>query len=226
MMDEDSRALFKSLPKEVAIYRGYQTRNRQGFAWSLSPAKALWFARRFSPPRYNVVRGVIPRSDIVAVLAGRGEYEVVAYPSYVKKQQIVQPLARPEHLQRLLRETTAAFVLPMRHSHHGPEHWERVERNAIALCAANEKADLEICRLFAICHDCKRENEDKDPEHGHRAADWIKDHLNLVPVRGDRLEKLLEACRYHNDGQVSKDPTIGTCWDADRLDLPHEIENE
>jgi uncharacterized protein len=31
---------------------------------------------------------------------------------------------------------------------------------------------------------------------------------------------LCEACTYHADGQVSDDPTIGVCWDADRLDLP------
>jgi len=27
------------------------------------------------------------------------------------------------------------------------------------------------------------------------------------------------AIRHHVDGDVSDDPTIGTCWDADRLDL-------
>jgi uncharacterized protein len=30
---------------------------------------------------------------------------------------------------------------------------------------------------------------------------------------------LFEACRYHADGYISDEPTIGTCWDADRLDL-------
>jgi uncharacterized protein len=33
------------------------------------------------------------------------------------------------------------------------------------------------------------------------------------------LETLLDACRYHNDGLTSTDLTIGTCWDADRMDL-------
>ena len=35
----------------------------------------------------------------------------------------------------------------------------------------------------------------------------------------DRLEKLIYACSYHANGQTSDDATIGTCWDADRLDL-------
>ena len=27
------------------------------------------------------------------------------------------------------------------------------------------------------------------------------------------------ACTWHTHGQLSSDPTIATCWDADRLDL-------
>jgi uncharacterized protein len=30
----------------------------------------------------------------------------------------------------------------------------------------------------------------------------------------------VEALTYHADGLVSEHPTIGCCWDADRLDLP------
>lgn len=220
MMSEKDRELFKTLPDEVVVYRGYQTRNRQGHAWSLSPAKALWFARRFSPVRYNVVRGVVRKEDIVAVLLRRGEYEVVAFPENVKKQQIIKPLERPEQLASLLSMTRQEFVLPIRNSYHGPEHWDRVERNSLVLCKANPEADEEVCRLFAICHDCKRENEDEDPEHGHRAAQWITEHLDQISVRGERLDRLLYACRHHNDGTTCDDPTIGTCWDADRLDLP------
>ena len=77
-------------------------------------------------------------------------------------------------------------------------------------------------RHFAVHHDCKRENEIEDPEHGRRAADYAR-----RPFRGWRdspftkkeRDLLLEACRYHNDSQISTDQTIGTCWDADQLDL-------
>jgi uncharacterized protein len=219
MMNKDEKAFFKNLPNEVVVYRGYQTRNRQGYAWSLSPAKARWFARRFNHPKWNVVRGVIKKEDITAVFLRRGEYEVVTFPRSVKKQVIVTSLQRPDWLENILNETKKQFVLPLRTTHHGPEHWERVESNTITICRINN-ADEEVCRLFAVCHDCKRENENEDPGHGHRAADWIKKNMNLIPLDGDRLEKLLYACRFHNDGKVSEDPTIGTCWDADRLDLP------
>jgi uncharacterized protein len=33
------------------------------------------------------------------------------------------------------------------------------------------------------------------------------------------MELLVTACSRHTCGSVSADPTIGTCWDADRLDL-------
>lgn len=35
----------------------------------------------------------------------------------------------------------------------------------------------------------------------------------------ERFALLEEAIALHADGEVTEDPTIGTCWDADRLDL-------
>ena len=41
------------------------------------------------------------------------------------------------------------------------------------------------------------------------------------PVLDDRaFSDLVEALRLHSDGLTTDDPTIGTCWDADRLHLP------
>ncbi|HEX2864161.1 MAG TPA: hypothetical protein VHN99_06310, partial [Deinococcales bacterium] len=34
-----------------------------------------------------------------------------------------------------------------------------------------------------------------------------------------QLARLLEAVDGHTRGRLSADPTVGTCWDADRLDL-------
>ena len=33
------------------------------------------------------------------------------------------------------------------------------------------------------------------------------------------MEKLVFACQTHTDGETSNDPTVGVCFDADRLDL-------
>jgi uncharacterized protein len=42
---------------------------------------------------------------------------------------------------------------------------------------------------------------------------------DLLGLDRDRLALLEHAIRHHTAGLTSADPTIGTCWDADRLDL-------
>jgi uncharacterized protein len=42
----------------------------------------------------------------------------------------------------------------------------------------------------------------------------------LLPLEPAQLERLAAACDGHTDGFISDDPTVGACWDADRLDLP------
>ena len=103
---------------------------------------------------------------------------------------------------------------------HGPNHWRNVELNGLQLCRLNG-ADETVVRLFAVFHDVERENEGHDPNHGRRAADLLLQlHGELFELDDSRLEFLSDAVRYHNDGLVSDSLTIGTCWDADRMDLP------
>jgi hypothetical protein len=42
----------------------------------------------------------------------------------------------------------------------------------------------------------------------------------LLRLDDDQFGLLSEACVGHTDGLTTFDPTIGCCWDADRLDLP------
>lgn len=60
-----------------------------------------------------------------------------------------------------------------------------------------------------------------DPEHGRRAAREAPTMLQRAKIKltMTQLGKLQAAIAGHADGRVSDDPTIGTCWDADRLDL-------
>ena len=82
-------------------------------------------------------------------------------------------------------------------------------------------ADVIVVRLFAVFHDAERTNEGYDPEHGQRGADLAaRLHGDLFKLTDGQLALLLDACRHHNDGLVSCEITVGTCWDADRLDLP------
>ncbi|MFG0335680.1 MAG: hypothetical protein ACF8TS_20160 [Maioricimonas sp. JB049] len=103
---------------------------------------------------------------------------------------------------------------------HGPVHWKRVEQNGIALAAATPGADLLVVRMFAVFHDCERRDDGHDPEHGPRAAELIRRKQGQwFQLPEDSLDLLCEACRHHTHGGRTAEPTIGCCWDADRLDL-------
>src|SRR5690606_11492245 len=74
---------------------------------------------------------------------------------------------------------------------------------------------------FGILHDVERQNESFDPQHVPRAAalvEWLNG--DLFSIHEEQLELLSYACRRHADGLTSDDPTVGCCWDSDRLDLP------
>jgi uncharacterized protein len=105
------------------------------------------------------------------------------------------------------------------HSIHGPVHWQRVESFGLKI-AERSGADIAVVRLFALLHDSCRRNDGDDLEHGPRAAAMLH---RIVPsvfaLDRDRLELLEHAVRHHTSGLISDDPTIGACWDADRLDI-------
>ena len=104
-------------------------------------------------------------------------------------------------------------------SDHGPDHWRRVEANGLFLSNATG-ADITVVRLFALFHDSRRETEFTDPNHGRRGAIYAGElrniHFQITDVQFDLLET---ACIWHTETTHHQDPTIGTCWDADRLDL-------
>ncbi len=76
-----------------------------------------------------------------------------------------------------------------------------------------------------------RQNDGLDVGHGKRGAELARTlheegfsplfDINGKPLRLSeaQLEKLCEACSEHTSGKVTSDPTIGACWDADRLNL-------
>jgi uncharacterized protein len=105
------------------------------------------------------------------------------------------------------------------HSFHGPDHWRRVERNGLLL-ATRTGADIDVVRLFAIFHDSQREDDGRDYGHGARGAAYAATlRGSAYHLSDDRFELLRYACVWHTDGKHHDDPTIATCWDADRLDL-------
>jgi len=105
------------------------------------------------------------------------------------------------------------------HSVHGPDHWRRVERNALLL-ATRTGADVTVVRLFALFHDSKRENEGGDIEHGGRGAAFAASlRGSMFHLPDAQFDLLHYACAWHTSKRHHPDPTVATCWDADRLDL-------
>jgi len=105
------------------------------------------------------------------------------------------------------------------YSIHGPDHWRRVERNGLLL-ATRSGANIIVVRLFALFHDCRRMNDGWDPGHGARGAEHAASLRGVeYDLPDEDFERLHYACTWHTEGRRHDDPTIGTCWDADRLDL-------
>ena len=102
---------------------------------------------------------------------------------------------------------------------HGTRHWARVRKHALTVGLATD-SDLLVVELFAFLHDSQRKNEYADEGHGTRAAEYARSlktvYFDLTPIQ---LDKLCIAMSGHSDGQLHTDPSIQTCWDADRLDL-------
>jgi uncharacterized protein len=220
LMDEKDRQLFESLPDEFLIYRGHMAENQMGLSWTLSFHDALWFANRWAPSiRGEVSMATVSKKDVLAVF--RQEEEVVVDPSLLTNVRSVTKLTPSLLVDRVRPYAKRAFILG-EHSIHGRWHWEKVERNAVWLSDHTPGSDQLVARLFAALHDCKRQNENRDPEHGDRSAAFAQ-HLYdkgvLKELKPKQLELLKEACRLHEKGMTSTDPTLGVCWDSDRLDL-------
>lgn len=125
----------------------------------------------------------------------------------------------PLDFDSLWQRVVAQFSLP-ESLVHGPDHWRRVDRNARLLARSNG-GDLTVVRLFALFHDSRREDDGADPAHGARGAALAEEmhSAGLFVVTDPQLQLLQFACIWHTEGDDHPDPTIGACWDADRLDL-------
>ena len=133
---------------------------------------------------------------------------------------MVHPRGTLEGMDDLLRTILEGYRLP-NEGHHGPRHWIRVSRVGLKLAKGTAGADPEVVHMFALFHDSRRENEDWDPDHGLRGAELARSmrDTHLIHLNDAQFDLLLHACIHHTDGDTSADPTIGCCWDADRLDL-------
>ncbi len=118
----------------------------------------------------------------------------------------------------LVYEISAGFKLDL-NGIHGLPHWSRVLVNGLHL-AGQTGANRAVIVAFSLLHDCQRENDGHDPEHGVRGAELGKSMRSQLPSLSDiEFNLFYEAAVYHSDGHLDGDVTVQTCWDADRLDL-------
>lgn len=119
---------------------------------------------------------------------------------------------------KLIKTILSGYELPW-DGIHGITHWARVMENGLLLAEQNG-ADSEIVVLFAVFHDCKRQNESRDNGHGKRGGDFAYTlRKNFLILNDNRFDLLYYACASHTVGKTEGDITVRTCWDSDRLDL-------
>ena len=103
---------------------------------------------------------------------------------------------------------------------HGESHWQRVAAAGLALLPEMPDADPTLVFLFALFHDSMRLNDDHDPLHGSRGAALARDlRGEAFDLEEAEMGLLGFACEEHTNGGIDLDPTVGVCWDADRLNL-------
>jgi uncharacterized protein len=105
---------------------------------------------------------------------------------------------------------------------HGEVHWFGVAKTGLQLLRSGTGADPAVVFCFALLHDvldgyCRT-------THGQLAAQVAlrmsePGEYNYLRFDQRRNDLLCQALVAHSLGRVSDDPTIGTCWDADRLQL-------
>lgn len=103
---------------------------------------------------------------------------------------------------------------------HGVGHWKRVAAAGLVLHPRTPGADPLVVFLFALFHDSMRLNDGHDPFHGPRGAELARGlRGEAFDLDDERMGLLAFACEEHTNGGVTSHPTVGACWDADRLNL-------
>lgn len=102
---------------------------------------------------------------------------------------------------------------------HGSPHWDARARERATPGASDRRGRARRRALRVPARHC-REHDGGDPEHGRRAATFARHPRGeLFELDDAALELPCEACEHHSGGRTRADPTVMTCWDADRLDL-------
>jgi uncharacterized protein len=103
---------------------------------------------------------------------------------------------------------------------YGESHWQRVAAVGLALLPDTPDTDPLIVFLLALFHDSMMLNDGRDPLHGPRGAKLARElRSEAFVLDEERMGLLGFVCEEHTNGSVTSDPTVGVCWDSDRLNL-------
>lgn len=81
-LTSDERMAVNALPERIRIWRGATGHNHMGWSWTTDREKARWFAvRGYGTKERYLLTAEVKREDVLAILDGRGESEVVVDPS-------------------------------------------------------------------------------------------------------------------------------------------------
>ena len=83
------------------------------------------------------------------------------------------------------------------------------------LLAQKTGADIDVVRLFAIFHDCRRFDDAYDRDHGARGAEFAKlcREEKRFELDDERFGWLYDACRLHTIQPRTGNVTVDTCFD-------------
>jgi hypothetical protein len=90
-MDKSDKESFNKLPDDLIIYRGFKDENGEnGFSWTLSVEKAIWFADRFgNSDNSYVASATVNKNNIIGYTDSRNEDEIIVTPENIRILKIV-----------------------------------------------------------------------------------------------------------------------------------------
>lgn len=87
MMSNDEMLALDALPDAITIYQGHTSERDDGWSWTTRLETAAWFARRFASLERDeamLSTAWVPKTDVVAYLLSRNEYEILVDPDNVR----------------------------------------------------------------------------------------------------------------------------------------------
>ena len=195
----------KDLPDPVPIYRGGNSLSappEKSWYWTTNIRTALFFACRLGDGPAYMAKGFARKADVLEYMPGQ-ESQVLIPPEKVQSVQI-DTLVGIDFLKSELPKVVDkyhAYVRCMEDivynmtdwSPHGPKHSKRV----LLLCLLMSEMlglngeDTHVLATTAIYHDCRRDNDEADLNHGATSARaYMEEVTNPDPL-------VTQLCTYH-----------------------------